>query len=112
MQRLGQQFLTGTAFAEEQHRDVRRCDLLDRAQHRHHLRTARNDTLHRQGLACLGEADNFSLELEELSRPVDNQRKDFRLDRLLVKIVSAELDGTQRMRPIFLAGSNDYLGRW
>src|SRR5207237_9959873 len=62
MHRLSQQFLAGTALAQQQYRYIGRRYLFQIAQHSQHLRAARDDAVDRRGLSDFGATAIFILE--------------------------------------------------
>ena len=60
-------------------------------------------------MANFGETRVFGFKFKQIARPADDQAKNVGLDRLFIKIVRAQLDGTKRILPIRLPSRyNDF----
>jgi hypothetical protein len=90
VQRTRHEFLASAAFAEDQHRGVRRRDLLDHAADLEHRIVGGDEAFHRRGQLRLAQLAVLFFERVDVKGAPDQQPQHVGVDRLLVEIVRAE----------------------
>ena len=110
--RLGQRFLAGAAFAQQQDRNVGGGDLFDVAADLQHAGVAGDDPLDR-GLDRRGdEAAVFLLQPVQVQAAFDDGAQHLDLDRFFAEIIGAGGDGAQRVLALAVAGDDDDFRLW
>ena len=109
--RAGQQFLAGTACAEQHHRNVGVGDAIDRADHLDHFRACGEHRSHcGRASASRLQPPVLGLDLLQVEGAADDQAQFVDVDRLAVEIIGAERDGLERAFARAVAGCDDDLG--
>ena len=110
MQRFHENLFTGTAFTENQRRDIRGRQFLHRAADLQHLRAGSDESLQR-GLALPGlQATVFLLDPVQPRTTPDGDAEQVRIDRLFVEIIGTHCDRAHRIGAVVVAGDHDDLG--
>ena len=104
-----EEFLAGPAFAEYQHRDVRRRNLLDRPAQAKRRFVGGDDALDRGLLGERGKAAVLGLEHRNPEGAIDDQLQDVDVNRLLVEVVGAVANRVQGVVAIRVTGHDDDL---
>ena len=104
------QLLAGSAFAEQESRDVGRCDLFDHATDFAHALAGSDDAVQRRITGDTLQTSVLGFELTDRECTFDEQAQRVGIDGLLIEVIRAKFNRLQGVFLVAVSGDDDDFG--